>query len=289
MHKKTYYITSNKIKEKQKLFFFSDVHFRNGFPIEKLTQILIQAELTEPDYICIAGDLVDDAKNLGDINLLSSFLEGLSKIAPIIMGLGNHDLLTREKNTWVYYVNDKYLEILLKTPNLHLIDNNCFKSKYIEFTGITMPYDYYEKCHESLECTKNYINMIADSLLARQELDLYQVLLFHSPISILELVKRQEVNYLENIDLILSGHLHGGLTPPLLEFFLKQRGIVGPTNLAERTIYPNYVRGHMKFKDIDAIVSTGITKLNIPKIDLILPPNINEIIIDKPRVLTKKC
>ena len=44
-----------------------------------------------PDYICIFGDLIDDAKDLGDLNFLISFLEALTKIAPVIMGLGNHD------------------------------------------------------------------------------------------------------------------------------------------------------------------------------------------------------
>lgn len=288
MQKKTYYIKSNKIKEKKKLFLFSDVHFKDGFPIKKLTQILMQAELAEPDYICIAGDLVDDAKWLGDVYLLSAFLDNLSKIAPIIMGFGNHDLLTRKAGNWVYYVNEDYFEMLLKKPKLHLLDNRGFKDKDIEFTGITMPYDYYEKCHESLEYTKIYMDSIADSILDKQEPDLYQVLLFHSPISILELTKRQELNCLKNTDLILSGHLHGGLTPPLFEFFLGHRGIVGPTNLAERTICPKYARGHIKFQDSDAVVSTGISKLNIPKVDMVLPPNINEIIIDKPKVLTKK-
>lgn len=289
MQKKTYYIKSSKITEQKKLFLFSDVHFRNGFPIKKLSQILMQAELSEPDYICIAGDLIHDAKNPGDLNLLSPFLDNLSKIAPIVMGLGNHDLLAKdEDNKWVYYVNEDYFRMLLNTPKLHLVDNRSWKDKDIEFTGITMPYDYYERCHESLEYTKTYMDTIAGSLLNEQQDELYQVLLFHSPISILELASHSDLECLKGTDLVLSGHLHGGLTPSLLEFFLRHKGIVGPLNLADRIIHPNYVRGHMQFENLDAIVSTGISKLNIPATDLLLPPNVNTIIIDKPKVFIKK-
>lgn len=288
MQKRTYYIKSNKIAERKKLFLLSDIHFRYGFPTKKLAQILMQAELAEPDYICIAGDLINDAKNPGDLNLLSPFLDSLSKVAPIVMGFGNHDLLGRDGNEWIYYINEEYFNLLLNTPKLHLIDNRSWKDKDIEFTGITMPYDYYERCHESLEYTKTYMDTIACSLLNKQQEDLYQILFFHSPISILELASQNSLECLKRTDLILSGHLHGGLTPPLLEFFLRYRGIVGPLNLADRIVYPNYVRGHMQFKDMNAIVSTGISKLNIPITDIILPPNVNEIVIDKPKVFTKK-
>ncbi len=288
MQKKTYRVKSNKIKEKKKLFLFSDVHFRNGFPIKKLTQILMQAELSEPDYICIAGDLINDAKNIGDIKLLKTFLESLTKIAPVVMGFGNHDLLAKEDNCWIYYLNEEYISMLLGLSNFHLTDNRSWKDKDIEFTGITMPYDYYEKCHESLEYTKMYMDTIASSLLEKQQEDLYQVLFFHSPISILELAQNNNLECLNGTDLILSGHLHGGVTPPILEFFMGHRGIVGPFNLADRIVHPNYVRGRMKFETLDAIVSTGISKLNNPATDLLLPPNVNEIIIDKPKVFTKK-
>lgn len=288
MQKKTYYIKSSKVAEKKKLFLFSDVHFREGFPIKKLAQILIQAELAEPDYICIAGDLINDAKNPGDLNLLSPFLDSLSKIAPIVMGFGNHDLLGKEGKQWIYYLNEDYLGLLLNTPKLHLVDNRGWKDRDIEFTGVTMPYDYYERCHESIDYTKTYIDTIASSLLNKQQKELYQVLFFHSPISILELVSENKSEILKGTDLILSGHLHGGLTPPLFEFFLRRRGIVGPPNLANRMIFPNHVRGHVQLKDIDAVISTGISKLNMPVADIILPPSVTEIIIDKPKVLTKK-
>lgn len=283
MQKKEYHIKTNKNIRDLKLFLFSDVHFRKNFPKEKLEEIERHAYLSQPDYICIAGDLVNDAKNPGDLNILLQFLLNLSHIAPVVMSLGNHDLLTLGKDKkWIHYLNEEYFAMLATVPKFQLLDNSSWKDKSVSFTGVTMPSEYYEGQHESIEYIKQYLNTVT----LPEESPLYQVLLFHSPISLLEL-NEKEYKYLNNTDLVLSGHMHGGLTPPVLENVLGKRGIIGPTNLQRRTIFPNYVRGHIMCKNTDAIISTGISKLNIPKTDLIFPPNINEITISKQKKYIK--
>lgn len=283
MQKKTYYINTNKQIEQLKLFLFSVVHFREEFPKHKLEAIEAAAEQSKPDYICIAGDLVNDAKRPGDLNVLLQFLINLSHIAPIVMSLGNHDLLTLGKDKkWIHYFNEGYFTMLYTVSKFQLLDNSNWKDKNIVFTGVTMPSIYYEGKHESLEYLKQYL----DTVILPEDSPLYQILFFHSPISLLQLNEKEE-HYLNGTDLVLSGHMHGGLTPPFLENQLGKRGLVGPTNLQRRTIFPNYVRGHVKFQNTEATISTGISKLNIPATDLILPPNVNEITISKQKVYTK--
>lgn len=286
MQKKTYCLESNKVKQEIKICQIFDIHYKKCFSVKKLAQIINSISDSMPDYICIFGDLIDDAKDLGDLNFLISFLEALTKIAPVIMGLGNHDLLALGKDKkWFHYVNEEYFSMLKNIPKFHLVDNSTWKDDKVEFTGITMPFTYYERCHESIEYTKAYLNSISNQLLKSKDKHFYQILLFHSPISILT-AREDGLECLDRKDLILSGHMHGGLTPPFLEKIFGKRGIIGPTNLKMRTIFPDYVRGRVNVNGTDAVISTGISKLNIPGTEILLPPSINEVII-KQKVLKK--
>lgn len=271
-----------------KIFHFSDVHFRENFPIGKLREIVKQANIYNPDYICISGDLIHDARRPGDLKILKEFLVLLSSTAPIIMSLGNHDLLTMGKNKkWTYYVNYDYFNMLSGIPQFHLLDNDNWKDQKVQFTGITMPSDYYEGKNESIAYLSHCCSCLPEKL-DDKDTKLYQVVSFHSPISLLECEQKEYLACLDQVNLVLSGHMHGGLTPPILEPFCGKRGLIGPTNLKLRTFFPNYVRGHIEMQRFDAVICTGISKLNIPTTDVLFPPNINEVTVDGKKVLQKE-
>ena len=79
----------------------------------------------------------------------------------------------------------------------------------------------------------------------------YNILLCHSPIDICT------KEYLENsnIDLVLCGHMHGGVLPNFLRKVVKNGGIITP----ERKPFPKNCYGYIKVCNTEVIISSGIT------------------------------
>ena len=93
-----------------KIFIIGDSHIGLGFPnsVEKWTKVhmeyfndflipLLQKEVSKGDIIVHVGDLFDN-RNVIPINLLhytQNLLEMISKIAPLHILVGNHDLYTK--------------------------------------------------------------------------------------------------------------------------------------------------------------------------------------------------
>ena len=256
------------------------MHYYEKFKQDKLNAILNLIINENPDYIVITGDLIHDSYNTGDLKILKEFLTRLKEIAPVIMSLGNHDLLGIKQGKYIPHINEEYFNMLYGIHGLHILDNKRKTFNQITFTGITMPTEYYQEGEENYTALSEHLQKI-EIAKTPVENELYNITLFHSPITILE---RPEISdELFNTDLLLSGHMHGGLTPRILESteLFKIRGIIGPTTLKQRCIYPNYSRGHIKVNQTDAIISTGLSKLNLPFTDLIFPPSINDILIEQ--------
>ena len=75
-------IVSNKVKSKIKVVLLSDIHFSKYFIVDNLELIKNSIKKLEPDYICIAGDTIDEVSVVYDvkkINILTSFLTDLAK------------------------------------------------------------------------------------------------------------------------------------------------------------------------------------------------------------------
>ena len=83
----------------------------------------------------------------------------------------------------------------------------------------------------------------------------YNIMLIHSPYNIdsIEIAKCHK-----NLNLVLSGHMHGGLTFGFLKKLLKGRGLVTP----QKGILKKYCYGKHKIDNTDVIISSGITKLS---------------------------
>jgi len=95
------------------------------------------------------------------------------------------------------------------------------------------------------------------------------ILLCHSPIKILTKEVIKNIENLKNIDIVLSGHMHNGMIPNILDkVFPKNKGLIAPN----RTLYPDNARGIKKItvdnKKITLLISGGITKIqdSAPKI-----------------------
>ena len=241
---KNYYV---KAAINKKVVVISDIHYYNCKDKKKLTKVLYKIKLLKPDFICIPGDLVDEAK-IYDENELINWLSILKDIAKVIISLGNHELFITKKH--VKTINQALIDRINKIDNVVILDNTIYKCDNINFIGITMPFEYYYQYNED----KNYFIDFFNKQFKKIDGG-YNILLCHSPISI---SKREVLDNLiigKKLDLILCGHMHGGITPNFLKKFLKGRGLISP----RRTILQRNCYGYSKINRTHFVISSGIT------------------------------
>jgi hypothetical protein len=212
----------------------SDLHnkvFRSNQ--SSLLKTVIEAS---PDIIVITGDLVDRRKyNLDDAML---FVDGAVRIAPVYFVSGNHEAWSGEYDE----ISNRLVAagvIILEDEKIKLDRNG----ETVELLGLSDP-DFFTSTY--LEGTK-YSNL-EKSLIEMSDESVFQILLSHRP-ELFELY----VN--SNIDLIFSGHAHGG------QFRLPRiGGLIAP----DQGFLPEYTSGSYKEKQSTMVVSRGLGNSIIP-------------------------
>ncbi len=189
----------------------------------------------EPNVIFITGDLIDSYNT--NIDKAIVLIESLKDIAPIYYVTGNHESRKEE-----------YLELKRKLQELEVIVLNDeitqlrHNEAIIELVGINDPNidinDYKDD--------KTKVNDVLKAL--NLDSDSYKILLSHRP----ELFDVYS-NY--NIDLVFSGHAHGGqFVFPLIG------GIYAPN----QGLFPKYTNGLYEKNNTSMIVSRGLGNSIIP-------------------------
>lgn len=231
----------------KKLVVLSDVHYYSSKDLKKLNKVLNRIRTIKPDYICIPGDLLDEAYICDEDDLIN-WLSELKDISKVIMGIGNHELFVTKKH--IPKINKELINKIKAINNIVLLDNNIYRDNNINFIGITMPFDYYYKLKEDSDYFINYFNIQFGSID-----DGYNILLCHSPIAVGTKKVLENLKIGDKLNLILSGHMHGGITPNFLKRLLKGRGLISPRKkILEKNCY-----GHQKVNNTDYIISCGIT------------------------------
>ena len=189
----------------------------------------------QPDIIAITGDLVDSGRT--DIEIAGKLIEKLATIAPCYYVTGNHEV----------WIGGQYQELEQKLHDeavviLHDRAVQLTKShETIQLAGLDDPgfTDRDSSIRESMLETKlNNMNLN----------DSYCVLLSHRP-------EAFEAYVTENIDLVLSGHAHGGqFRLPFIG------GVVAP----DQGLFPKYDAGMYCENHTTMIVSRGIGNSIIP-------------------------
>ena len=209
-----------------KVVHISDLHNKSfGKNQEKL---LKKIEEISPDIIAITGDLIDRRKY--NLEVALSFVKGAVDIAPVYYVSGNHE-------AW----SGKYEEIKdeLISLNVQVLDDEKIsihrKDEFIDIIGLKDP-DF----HTS--------NDLEDQLMNLSEENNFQILLSHRP----ELINLYSK---EKIDLIFSGHAHGGqFRLPFIG------GIIAP----DQGLFPEYTSGLYVKDKSTLIVSRGLGNSIIP-------------------------
>lgn len=234
---KNYDITTNKTKEKLKILLISDYHnyLFNKDIIEKLETI----KKEKPDIIVLAGDIFQEKT---DNKNTYSFLEKISGSIPIYYVTGNHEY---------YKKNVKNIDEILEKYNIKRLQGNIIdipNRKEIKLIGIDDPDIGKRKYQKQLEEIENKLNI-----------EKYNILIAHRP---------ERTNEYEKLglDLVLSGHAHGGqIRIP----YLFEQGLLSPN----QGLFPKKTGGIYYTNDIIQIVSTGLgNNVIIPRINN--PPEI---------------
>ena len=212
----------------------SDLHNAEfGENNEKLLFMLKQADA---DIIAITGDMIDSRNT--DIDVAISFAQKAVNIAPVYYVNGNHE-------SRVLGEYEKLKQGLTDTGVIILENSSAditIGDKAISLIGINDPTFHMELVDDTIEknIAHQLVNVIPDN-------DNYKVLLAHRP-------EYFDV-YAGKVDLVLSGHAHGGqFRIPFIG------GLVAPG----QGFFPEYYEGSHIKENTEMIVSRGIGNSIIP-------------------------
>lgn len=175
----------------------------------------------KPDTVIVTGDFADE---INELKRLVSLFKNLSPPRGIFGVLGNHD----------FWINDHAVRKILESsgiqfPSYKGLTLDINRSQKLIFHGIDYPY------------AKPW-------LLNNQKLDKTTIALAHTPDVVFKLARA-------GIDMVFSGHLHGG------QWRLPLIGSVVSPSIYDRLLD----HGHYKILQTDLFVTSGIGKVWIPK------------------------
>ncbi len=260
IHTTNYKLYKPQIKRDFKIAVISDLHFSYNISEKKLQLIKDFLQSKNPEYILIAGDLIDSVdmiENNDEKMRLLYWLEDTGKICNTFISLGGHDFFQKSDDRSLGYNFDKdfYAEIN-NIPKISILDNQSFCDDIVNIVGITQSYEYYQpkngkeedkkKFLEDLHKLKNIING-----LPKEKLNLAMI---HSPMYLNDLDIKEK---LKEFDYLISGHMHNGCVPPILyELWKSTRGFISPNKYL---LFPKNERNTLKYNDDKLLVNGPLT------------------------------
>lgn len=228
-----YEIKSNKIPKefnKYKIVQLSDFH-SYGFKRDNLK--LIEKIYEEaPDIIVITGDMVNKYDKTFEKFL--NIAEILSKKYKIYFIIGNHEIRLKKKD--LEYILNK-----LKGFGIKILKDEKItiarKNGHINIYGLHIPLSYYKIINRPTN-----VGEVVSKVLKRCKEEEFNILLAHNPLFFEEYSKH-------NIDLTLSGHVHGGMI---------RIPIIGAILSPERKFFPKYSGGIYEINNKKLVVSRGL-------------------------------
>ncbi|MBO4702638.1 MAG: metallophosphoesterase [Lachnospiraceae bacterium] len=247
-------IYDSKVKKKLKVCFVSDLHNYSCTPkfYEDIKEFV-------PDIILCGGDTITATKGRKQ-DRAYYFLKELSKIAPTYTALGNHEYRAKIYPEVYGTLYDEFAE---KTEEykIPILSNSSkyFEESNVKVSSVDIDRSFYKR-FKVYPMDDNYI----ESLVGKLEEDKYNILLAHNP----DYFKHYNAY---GSDLILSGHVHGGLirlpllrgiAHPGIRFFPKYSGGVYDDNGK----FVRYADSYVSSKNavIRLIVSCGIGFHTLP-------------------------
>lgn len=243
---KEYKVVNDKISDEYhglKIVHLSDIHFGSTITENDLDHLVNKVNELNPDIVVITGDIIDERISY-DKNILIDYLKKIqSKLGKFAIS-GNHDLPLDDFNSIVEESGFTNLDNTYK-----LIYANS--SKPIIISGISSNYSDSSNIDTKTAKFDNYIANLTDDIKP-----IYSILLIHEPDFI------DSLN-IDNYDLILAGHSHGGQVKlPLIKKLYTPYGA------------KKYYDEYYKVNQTDLYISSGLGTSKL-KFRLFNRPSIN--------------
>lgn len=228
-----YIVKSSKIPHefnKFRIVHLSDFHSHNF--IGKNNKVIEKINEEKPDVIVITGDMV--SKYDTKFNRFLDLAEELSKKYEIYYIIGNHEQRLKKKDLeFILNMLNKFGVKILRDEKIKITR----KKNFINIYGIDVPLPFYKVINKP-----SNIEEAIEPVLKKCSGEEYNILLAHNPLYFKKYAKY-------NVDLILSGHVHGGMIR--LPFI---GGLLSP----ERTLFPKYSSGIYEINNKKLVVSRGL-------------------------------
>lgn len=214
-----------------KLAFISDLHEQKAEAVMKIIKQI------DPEIILLGGDILHDPKCYENgIN----FLKATASLCPTLCCLGNHEQLFKEK----------ILTLVARTGVIPL-DNAALQYKDINIGALSSPLKKATNIIKKQNLDNDTSGKKPDIawLNEYEKIKGYKILLCHQPEYYDKYIREH------NIDLVLSGHAHGG------QWRIGNQGVYAPG----QGFFPKYTAGIYESR---LIVSRGIGNAHlIPRIN----------------------
>ena len=230
----------------------SDLHGKEYGKENK--QLLSKISEQKPDAIFVVGDMLDDSDVTNGFSKTTKLLNDLLDIAPVYFSYGNqekeyrHDILDGFVNTitenGIIVLDDSFVDCEIGGQKIRI--------------GGTMGHAFpFGRTKEEFESSDEYI-----FLKDMEKTDLPTIVLAHMPDTF---IFNGAYNYWSNIDLVVSGHTHGGVAR--LPF---AGGLYSPM----QGFFPEYDYGFFTLGDkMKMVITSGLSGykfiprfLNLPEI-----------------------
>lgn len=242
-----YKISSNKISDKMRIVFITDLHLREYG--DENSGLLQDIKNLSPDLILIGGDLVIDREK--EYSNMLSFCEALTEISPTYGVWGNHEDIK------FHIFGDKELKSKLDATGVRFLINETesvkIKNNEITICGVDGYVTNFEK-YGAKEVMESFNKMQG-----------FKICLAHVPTYFTEKLDEYE------FDLGLAGHTHGGV--------INVPGL-GPLYSREEGFLPDYTEGcHTLKNNGKLIISRGMGHSSyVPRINNV--PELSVIDVD---------
>lgn len=227
-----------------KVLHLSDLHFAE-FGAEN-TELAALCKAARPDIICFTGDAFSREDSFDGVMSKLPLMKALSLTAPTFFTRGNHE------NDSPHLAEP--FEEKLRSLGIHVLDNSrvtfSAKGKTLCISGLVLPRECYRLPNGSYCGVKKVTPELLTSLLERPDGRHFELLMAHTPLPF-------HAYAAWGADLILSGHIHGGIIR------VGGVGLLSP----ERKFFPRYTKHLYRIKTPHGMscmeVSAGLGKFRI--------------------------
>ncbi|MBQ3937708.1 MAG: metallophosphoesterase [Clostridia bacterium] len=236
-----YAVRSEKVNSEFRVVLVSDLHGREFGKNNR--RLLEKIAANEPDVIVLAGDMIEADADGEEIERVCAFVSAAKEIAPVWYGLGNHEYRYIENHG--AGLEEKLTEagaVVLEAEYAD-IDVGGTPVRIGGYAG------YYRTAHLN---TKDPEKQAAHNSFFEgfEDTERFKLLINHIPTNWLDWDYRDKYP----VDLVLSGHYHGGL----VRFPLIGKGLYAPYV----GWFPPYTKGCFEGEAATCILSSGLAGAN---------------------------